>query len=78
MNGLTVNIHLLLTAFYKPTEKRHKILLESDAFPSDHYAIESQIRLHGFDPNDSMICLKRKKVLQLIKIIYFNIYFITE
>ncbi|TKR58414.1 hypothetical protein L596_029862 [Steinernema carpocapsae] len=57
MNSLTVNLHILLTAFYKPTEKRHKILLESRAFPSDHYAIESQIRLKGFNPETSMICL---------------------
>ncbi|KAK0405137.1 hypothetical protein QR680_017816 [Steinernema hermaphroditum] len=57
MNGLTVNLHILLTSFYKPTEKRHKILLESRAFPSDHYAIESQIRLKGFDPATSMLCL---------------------
>ncbi|TKR82837.1 hypothetical protein L596_016512 [Steinernema carpocapsae] len=57
MNGLTVNIHALLTAFYKPTEQRHKILLESRAFSSTHYAIESQIRLKGFDAKTSMICL---------------------
>ncbi|KJH41656.1 kynureninase [Dictyocaulus viviparus] len=56
-NGLTVNIHVLLTAFYKPTDTRHKILLESKAFPSDHYAIESQIRLHNRTVNESMICL---------------------
>lgn len=62
MNGLTVNIHVLLTAFYKPTAQRHKILLESRAFPSDHYAIESQIRLHGFDPATSMVCLEPRKV----------------
>ncbi|VDL78784.1 unnamed protein product [Nippostrongylus brasiliensis] len=56
-NGLTVNIHVLLTAFYKPTDARHKILLESKAFPSDHYAIESQIRLHGRTVEDSMLFL---------------------
>uniref|UniRef100_A0A7E4VHR7 Kynureninase n=1 Tax=Panagrellus redivivus TaxID=6233 RepID=A0A7E4VHR7_PANRE len=60
-NGLTVNIHVLLTAFYKPTEKRHKILLESKAFPSDHYAIESQIRLHGRKVEDSMLCLEPRE-----------------
>ncbi|CAD5235507.1 unnamed protein product [Bursaphelenchus xylophilus] len=54
MNALTVNLHLLLTAFYTPTQKRFKILLESQAFPSDHYAIESQIRLKGFDPKTAM------------------------
>ncbi|KAF8376193.1 hypothetical protein PRIPAC_82622 [Pristionchus pacificus] len=57
MNGLTVNIHILLTAFYTPTPTRHKILLESRAFPSDHYAIESQLRLKGLDPATSMLCM---------------------
>lgn len=55
MNGLTVNLHLLMLSFYKPTQTRHKILLESKAFPSDHYAVESQIRLRGFDPEKSML-----------------------
>lgn len=57
MNGLTVNLHLLMLAFYKPTAARHKILLEDKAFPSDHYAVESQIRLRGFDPETSMLLL---------------------
>ncbi|XP_072539609.1 kynureninase [Salminus brasiliensis] len=58
MNGLTVNLHLLMLAFYQPTAKRHKVLLEDKAFPSDHYAMESQIRLRGFDPSTSMLLLK--------------------
>uniref|UniRef100_A0AAF5Q6S4 Kynureninase n=2 Tax=Wuchereria bancrofti TaxID=6293 RepID=A0AAF5Q6S4_WUCBA len=57
MNSLTVNLHILLTAFYKPTPKRHKIFIESKAFPSDHYAIESQIRLKGFTVEESLICV---------------------
>ncbi|XP_068165738.1 kynureninase [Antennarius striatus] len=57
MNGLTVNLHLLMLSFYKPTAARHKVLLESKAFPSDHYAVESQIRLRGFDPEESMLML---------------------
>ncbi|CAJ0558038.1 unnamed protein product, partial [Mesorhabditis spiculigera] len=61
MNGLTVNIHVLLTAFYKPTDKRHKILLESRAFPSDHYAIESELRLHGRTVEESMVCLEPRE-----------------
>jgi kynureninase len=54
MNGLTVNLHLLMISFYKPTAKRHKIFLEAKAFPSDHYAVESQLKIRGYD-NDSMI-----------------------
>ncbi|XP_018516781.1 kynureninase [Lates calcarifer] len=57
MNGLTVNLHLLMLSFYKPTAARHRILLEDKAFPSDHYAVESQIRLRGFDPKQSMLLL---------------------
>ncbi|ORY05740.1 kynureninase-like protein [Basidiobolus meristosporus CBS 931.73] len=55
MATLTSNLHFLLTAFYKPTEKRHKILMEYKAFPSDHYAVESQIKYHGFDPVKSLV-----------------------
>ncbi|XP_071243357.1 kynureninase-like [Salvelinus alpinus] len=58
MNGLTVNLHILLLSFYKPTAKRHKILLEDKAFPSDHYAVESQIQLKGYDPKQSMLLMK--------------------
>ncbi|XP_051751876.1 kynureninase [Ctenopharyngodon idella] len=61
MNGLTVNLHLLMLSFYKPTPKRHKILLEEKAFPSDHYAIESQIQLRGMDVADSMLIIKPRQ-----------------
>ncbi|XP_056157319.1 kynureninase [Lampris incognitus] len=61
MNGLTVNLHLLLLSFYKPTAARHKILLEDKAFPSDHYAVESQIQLKGFDPKQSMLLLSPRQ-----------------
>ncbi|KAL2211438.1 kynureninase [Sarocladium strictum] len=55
MNTLTANLHLMMASFYKPTEKRHKIILEWRPFPSDHYAIESQVVWHGLDPEKSMV-----------------------
>jgi len=55
MNSLTVNLHLLMATFYRPSTERHKILIETNAFPSDRYAVASQIRFHGYDPADSLI-----------------------
>ena len=55
MNTLTVNPHLLMVSFYRPTKARFKIIMEAGAFPSDQYAIESQVRFHGFDPKDAII-----------------------
>ena len=58
MNNLTVNLHLLMVSFYRPTKERHKIIIEQGAFPSDQYAVKSQILFHGFDPATSLVELK--------------------
>ena len=55
MNALTVNLHLLLLTFYRPTGKRYKILVEAGAFPSDQYAVETQVKWHGFDPSAAIV-----------------------
>jgi len=55
MNGLTTNIHLLMVSFYRPTAQRFKIVCEQKAFPSDQYALESQVRHHGLDPSEAII-----------------------
>jgi kynureninase len=55
MNSLTTNLHLMMVSFYRPTRERPAILIEKSAFPSDRYAVESQVRFHGFDPADALI-----------------------
>ena len=58
MNSLTVNLHLLMLSFYRPTPARHAIVIEDSAFPSDSYAVRSQAALHGFDPETAVIRLR--------------------
>ena len=66
MNTLTTNLHLLMVSFYQPTADRFKILIESDAFPSDRYAVESQLKFHGFDPKEGLIEWRPKPGKELL------------
>ena len=58
MNSLSVNLHLLMVSFYRPTAERYRIAIEDAAFPSDSYAVRSQARFHGFDPDDAIVRLR--------------------
>jgi len=66
MNHLTVNLHLMMISFYQPTPTRYKIICEAKAFPSDQYAIQSQVKLHGYDPADAIIEVHPKSGTELI------------
>ncbi len=67
MNSLTANLHFMMVSFYQPTKTKYKIVIESDAFPSDKYAVESQIKFHGFDPNDGLILWKPREGEELCR-----------
>lgn len=58
MNTLSANLHFLMVSFYRPTTSKYKIIVEGDAFPSDRYAVASQIKFHGYDPDDAIITWK--------------------
>jgi kynureninase len=66
-HSLTTNLHLLMVSFYRPTSKRFKIICEKKAFPSDQYALESQVKFHGFKPEDAIIEVEPRKGEHIIR-----------
>jgi kynureninase len=67
MNSLSVNLHLLLASFYRPTSDRHRVIIEAGAFPSDRHVIRSQVRWHGYDPATSLIELAPRAGEELVR-----------
>ena len=67
MNSLTVNLHLMMVSFYRPTPVRHKILIEDPCFPSDLYAVKTQLRYHGYDSAESLVIAKPRKGEHLLR-----------
>jgi kynureninase len=68
MNSLTINLHLMMATFYRPTHDRYKILIDAPSFPSDLYAVQSQARHHGFDPDEAIIALGPRPGEQTIRV----------
>lgn len=67
MNTLTTNLHLMMVSFFQPTKTKYKIVVESDAFPSDKYAVESQLKFHGINPKDGLILWKPRNGEELCR-----------
>ena len=67
MNSLTINLHLMMVSFYKPTVQRYKILVEAGAFPSDQYAIETQLAFHGLNPDGALVEVRPREGEQLLR-----------
>lgn len=67
MNALTVNLHLLLLSFYRPAGSRYKIIMEAGAFPSDQYAVETQVKFHGYKADDAIIELLPRKGEKILR-----------
>ncbi|MEZ4415307.1 MAG: kynureninase [Gemmatimonadota bacterium] len=67
MNGLTVNLHLMMVTFYRPQGERRRILIEEPAFSSDRYAVETQLRVHGVDPAEGLIALPTRPGTALLE-----------
>src|SRR6516165_4338379 len=67
MNSLTVNLHLMLATFYRPSGQRRCILMDEPAFPSDLYALQSQVRQHGFDPKDCLLPVRPRPGEDLVR-----------
>lgn len=68
MNTLTTNLHLLMVSFYQPTKTKFKIVIESDAFPSDRYAVESQLKFHGVDTKEGLVEWQPRAGEELLRI----------
>lgn len=68
MNTLTTNLHLLMVSFYQPTKTKYKIVIESDAFPSDRYAVQSQLEFHGFDVKEGLVEWRPRAGEELLRI----------